>query len=41
MTHYSSLGSDGCPEEEDPEYQHHGGFPEYGPASPERVSAVS
>ncbi|KZS65193.1 hypothetical protein LAUMK35_00680 [Mycobacterium pseudokansasii] len=34
MTHYSSLASDGCPEEEDPEYQHHGGFPEYGPASP-------
>ncbi|KZS66612.1 PaaI family thioesterase [Mycobacterium ostraviense] len=33
MTHYSSLGADGGPAE-DPEYQHHGGFPEYGPASP-------
>lgn len=33
MTHYSSLGADGGPAE-DPEYQHHGGFPEYGPAQP-------
>lgn len=34
MTHYSSLGSEGSGEEVDPEYEHHGGFPEYGPASP-------
>ncbi|ORB85245.1 thioesterase [Mycobacterium kansasii] len=34
MTHYSSFGSSVQPPEEDPEYQHHGGFPEYGPASP-------
>ena len=37
MTHYSSVGSSGGaerPEEIDPEYQHHGGFPEYGPANP-------
>jgi len=30
VTHYSSVR----PEDEDPEYEHHGGFPEYGPASP-------
>lgn len=30
MTDYSFLR----PEEIDPEYEHHGGFPEYGPASP-------
>lgn len=30
MTHYSSMR----PEDEDPEYEHHGGFPEYGPANP-------
>ena len=30
MTDYSSPD----PEELDPEYQHHGGFPEYGPANP-------
>ncbi|SON59176.1 hypothetical protein MSIMFI_00658 [Mycobacterium simulans] len=34
MTHYSSFGSEVRPEDEDPEYEHHGGFPEYGPASP-------
>ncbi len=33
MTHYSSVGPE-RPEEVDPEYQHHGGFPEYGPANP-------
>jgi acyl-coenzyme A thioesterase PaaI-like protein len=30
VTDYSSLR----PEEVDPEYEHHGGFPEYGPANP-------
>ena len=30
MTDYSFAR----PEELDPEYEHHGGFPEYGPASP-------
>ncbi|KAA1249478.1 PaaI family thioesterase [Mycobacterium simiae] len=34
MTHYASLGSEGDPAAEDPDYQHHGGFPEYGPAHP-------
>ena len=33
MTDYSSVGPE-RPEEVDPEYQHHGGFPEYGPANP-------
>ncbi|WP_158018897.1 PaaI family thioesterase [Mycobacterium basiliense] len=28
------MGSDGNPDEVDPEYEHHGGFPEYGPANP-------
>ncbi|OBF24444.1 thioesterase [Mycobacterium kubicae] len=30
MTHYSSIR----PEDVDPDYEHHGGFPEYGPADP-------
>jgi acyl-coenzyme A thioesterase PaaI-like protein len=34
VTHYTSLSPQGDPRDEDPEYEHHGGFPEYGPASP-------
>lgn len=31
MTHYSAQGE---PSDLDPEYEHHGGFPDYGPADP-------
>lgn len=35
MTHYSSVRpEEPDPRSEDPDYEHHGGFPEYGPASP-------
>lgn len=44
MTHYYALGDSvhpedpedvgGDPNETDPDYEHHGGFPEYGPANP-------
>lgn len=38
MTHYGAVGSSDDPSERpediDPDYEHHGGFPEYGPANP-------
>lgn len=38
MTHYGAVGSSDDPAERpediDPDYEHHGGFPEYGPANP-------
>jgi acyl-coenzyme A thioesterase PaaI-like protein len=35
VTQYSSVRPEGFdPKSEDPDYEHHGGFPEYGPANP-------